>query len=392
MRTHSNRTLVDLGALPDLFPHRVARATELVALGLPTTTINAHTRLGGPWQRVLPGILLLGNAPPTRAQRIQAALRYAGDGAVLTGHDALQLHNLRGAQPGGPVHVLVPHDRHVRFADGVAIERTGRLPNPLLRNDFPVAPVERAVIDAARRLRTPTAVRAILAEAVRRGAHPGHLRAELDKASNRGTALTRQILDEITDGIRSIAHGWARRLVLNSPLPKPAWNVPICDPAGNLIATVDAWWDDAALAWQIDPADWHQSPDAYAATRATTAELTAAGITVLHTPPARIRREPTAVLNELECTLTHALTRPRPTILAGKPASLNVARFRWSTWHRAAGSKAGGFDGAVGVGTSGGSGWEPDNGRNPGRLQERMESYVSFFRAAGGTATAGKCS
>jgi hypothetical protein len=312
MRT--NRNLVDLGALPELFPHRVARAGELVSLGIASATVHANTRPGGPWQRILPGVLLLAGGPPTRTQRIQAALRYAGPGAVLTGGDALQLHGLRALEPGGPVHVLVPYNRNVRFADGVAIERTIRLPNPLWRKDFPVAPLERSVLDAARRLRTPGEVRALIAEAVRRGPiHPARLRTELDQGSTRGASLARQVLTEITDGIRSIAEGRARRLIHDSALPRPAWNVPICDPSGDLIAVVDAWWDDAALAWTLDPSTWHPSADPLT----TTAKLTAAGITVLTTPPARLQRDPAAVLAELEHALSHARTRPRPTILAG---------------------------------------------------------------------------
>lgn len=310
MRT--NRNLVDLGALPELFPHRVARAGELVSLGITSATVHANTRPGGPWQRILPGVLLLAAGPPTRTQRIQAALRYAGPGAVLTGSDALQLHGMRSVKPGGPVHVLVPHDRNVRFADGVAMERTIRLPKPLWRKEFPVAPLERAVLDAARRLHNPGEVRALIAEAVRRGAaHPATLRTELEKGSTRGATLARQILTEISDGIRSVAEGWARRLLYDSPLPKPAWNVPICGPNGDLIAVVDAWWDNAALAWTLDA--WHPSPD----THVTNAKLTAAGITVLTTPPARLQKDPAAVLAELENALSHARARPRPTILAG---------------------------------------------------------------------------
>jgi hypothetical protein len=311
------RNLVDLGALPELFPHRVVRAAELVSLGISSATVHANTHPGGPWQRILPGVLLLSGRPPTRAQRIQAALRYAGPGAVLTGADALQLHGMRAASPGGPVHILVPHDRNLRFADGVAIERTIRLPNPLWCKNFPIAPVERAVLDAARRLRAPGDVRAIIAEVVRRGAaHPARLRDELDHGSTRGSALARQILTELSDGIRSVAEGWARRLIHDTHLPKPAWNVPLCDPAGDLLAVVDAWWDDAALAWTIDSSAWHSSVDRDS-TLTTAAKLTAAGITVVSTPPARIQHDPVTVARELEDALAHARNRPRPTILAG---------------------------------------------------------------------------
>src|SRR5256885_1323411 len=177
---HRNRALVDLSAVPGLFKHAVARAPELIALGLSSTMVYARTAPGGPWQRLLPGILLLSNGHPTREQFIQAALCYAGPKSVLTGHDALQLHGMRSARPGGPVHVLVPHGRQVRGTDRVIVERTTRMPRLRLLNDFPTAPLERAVLDAARRTGSVDGARAIIAEAVQRGrVLPARLRTEL---------------------------------------------------------------------------------------------------------------------------------------------------------------------------------------------------------------------
>jgi hypothetical protein len=313
-----NRALIDLHALPDLFPHRVTRAHDLLTLGLPSSAMNANTAPGGPWQRLLPGVLLLSNAPPTRPQLIQAALRYAGPGAVLTGHDALQFHGLRTAQPGGPIHVLVPHHRQLRGTDTVAIERTPRLPRPQLRNDFPVAPLERAILDTTRRMREVDTARAIIAESVQRGlTQPARLRAELDGGNLRGTAITRGILDELCDHVRSVAQGWARRLIHASHLPNPSWNVPLCNPNGQLLGVVDAWWDTLAVGWKIDSYRWHPSLSSYANAVTQLTQLTAAGITVLHTAPDRLRNEPGPVLLELQQTLTHAQTRSQPTIRAG---------------------------------------------------------------------------
>jgi hypothetical protein len=198
------------------------------------------------------------------------------------------------------------------------VERTTRMPSLQLLNDFPTAPLERAVLDAARRAGSVDGARAIIAEAVQRGrVLPARLRTELDRGSTRGSGLARKVLAEISDGVRSVAEAWARRLVLNSRMPKPAWNVPLCDPDGRLLAIVDAWWDDVALAWEIDSYEWHLSPQSYSDTLARDAALTAAGITVLHTTPGRIQKEPVAVLRELERAHGQARRRPRPQILAG---------------------------------------------------------------------------
>ncbi len=309
---HRIRDIIDLDGLPSLFPHRIARVTELVALGLSTEAIGTKTAAGGPWQRLLPGILLLGKAPPNRTQLVQAALRYAGSKAVLTGHDALQLHGIRSAKPGGRVHVLVPSRRQLRAVDTVLVERTGRLPTPMLRNDFPVAPLERAVLDAARRMRSADGIRAIIAEAIRHGVQPRRLHAELAKCSSRGSAPARSVLEEITTGVRSMSEGLARRLVLGSHLPKPRWRVSLSGPDGNVLDVVDAWWEDLAVAWNIVP-DESQLP---AATLERISRLTAAGITALHTTVTQLRKNPVTVLQDLERTLIQARTRSRPQVIA----------------------------------------------------------------------------
>ena len=117
MRTCSpSGTHIQLDKLNNLFPHHVARAEELIGLGLCGSSVYRRCQPGGPWQRVLPGVLLLGNSPPTPMQRVQAALRYAEPDGVLTGRHALVLHGMRSAppMPYDAVHVLVPKGRSLQ--------------------------------------------------------------------------------------------------------------------------------------------------------------------------------------------------------------------------------------------------------------------------------------
>lgn len=319
-RMTGNRTLVEIEALTELFPHRVARAAELATLGITSRLIRTRCE-GGAWQRIAPGIVLLSSAPPSRAQLIASALRHAGPGAVLTGWDALDRHGM--ATPSGrfDVHVLVPHTRQVRGTAHIHVERTIRLPNPLLCNGFPIAPLPRAAVDTARRLRSKDTVRALIAEVVQRGrVSPARLREELDAGSARGVTLPRRVLNEVSDGIRSVAEAWARRLVLRAGLPPPEWNCPVRTHDGELLGIIDAWWDDVGLAWEVDSYQFHLSPAHYADTLRQGSRLTAAGVVVLHTLPERLRDEPAVVVNELRRAHQHAEVRPRPPVVSGELA------------------------------------------------------------------------
>ncbi|HEV2782582.1 MAG TPA: hypothetical protein VGX25_24575 [Actinophytocola sp.] len=311
-----NRALVDIDALADLFPHRIARATELIRLGLSSHAIYTNCLPGGRWQRIAPGVILLAKDPPTRPQLIASALRHAGPGAIVTGWDALHHHGMSTPPAPGEVHLLVPHGRQVRNLRHVLIERTTKLPTPVPCNGFPIAPLPRAVTDTARRLTAPDAVRKLLAEVIQRGRlNPAWLRHELDTGSNRGSALPRRILDELSSGIRSMAEGWARRLVHRTDLPQPLWNTPIRTPDGDHLGIMDAWWPELGLAWDLDSYQFHLTPAAHAESMRRHARLKSAGIIVLHTPPAQLRDHSTLVLDELLLAHHHATLRPPPPIV-----------------------------------------------------------------------------
>ncbi|WP_459709691.1 hypothetical protein [Actinophytocola sp. KF-1] len=312
---NDNRATLDLDAIPRVFDHLVAPATELIALGLTTRVIRDRCRAGGPWQRLESGLVLLTNQPPKRAQRIQAALTVAGRDAVLTGVDALALHGMTAARLDGPVHLLVPPHRQPRLVDGVYFERTHQLPDPLHLAGFPVAPLPRATIDTCRRAKAAEHVRALLTESISQGRiTPATLRDELDRAGSRGTALPRRMLAEIDDKVRSMAQGLAKRLVQRVDLPAPAWRVPITSATGSHVATADAWWDEVGLAWEVDSYAFDLSPaDAKAALRRA-ARLTACGVLVLHTPPAQLRNEPDTVIELLRAAYDRAAARPRPDV------------------------------------------------------------------------------
>ncbi len=94
------------------------------------------------------------------------------------------------------------------------------------------------------------------------------------------------------------------------------WNVKLHDSGGRFIAMPDAWFDEVGLAWEIDSLEWHLSPADYERTLDRRATMMAENITVLHTQPGKLRRNPDEVRTQLRRTHEHAARRPRPDVTA----------------------------------------------------------------------------
>jgi hypothetical protein len=184
----------DLAELRRSVPDGVIRSAELRAAGVSDYATALRCRPSGPWQRLLPGVVLMASGPPTRRQWLRAALAYTGRGSVLSGADALIAHGVDVPCPGD-VLVLVAPTRRPTSRAGLTVERTGRLPEPVWLDGLPMAPVARAAIDAARREHDLPRLHAILLGAVRVGACTvTDLLDELDDGGRRGSAAPRAVL------------------------------------------------------------------------------------------------------------------------------------------------------------------------------------------------------
>lgn len=277
----------------------VITVAGLAALGVPKRTAHRRCVPGGPWQRLLPGVVLLGNMPPTRRQLVDAALLYAGPGSMVSGLEACRRHGFRHVPDDHRIHVVIPHDRRVLSSAFVVVERSRRVPEPVVVDGVPLAPVTRSVLDACRRFTSPAPVRVLLTEAVQRHrVAPARLLSELDAGSRRGSAVPRTVLKDILVGARSVAEIDAMRVWERTGLPRPVWNKVLRDSRGEYIATPDAWFD-VGLAWEIDSYEFHFRREDYARTVARNARYAAAGVLVLQTLPTRLRSDPESVVAEL---------------------------------------------------------------------------------------------
>jgi hypothetical protein len=294
----------------------VITVAHLESLGVPQRTSYRRCRPGRPWQRLLPGVVLLRTGEPTRRQLIEGALLYCGDQAVITGLESCRRQGLRRpAAPGEPLHLLLPAHLKTMSSGYVLVERTTRMPAPVRIDGLPLAPAVRSVLDECRRLTERAPVRALLAEAVQQlNVAPAELSAELEAGSTRGSALPRAALREIARGARSAAEAEAMALLRRTGLPDPLWNFVLHDERGRYVATPDAWWDDVALAWEIDSYEFHFGQPGYAATLARNNRYAAAGVAVVQTVPSQLRTEPRAVVAQLVSAYRAAAARPRPPV------------------------------------------------------------------------------
>jgi very-short-patch-repair endonuclease len=289
---------------------RVIARSQAFACGMTPGALRRRTVAGGRWQRLLPATYLAATGTPTATQREMAALAYAGSGSVITGAAALRHHRIRAPQ-STIVTVLIPAERAMRSTQFVSVSRTARMPDVVLHDHgVRVALPPRAVADAARALTSLPDVRAVVGDAVQSRRCPILLLTEeLEQGPRRHSALLRQAIAEVCDGIRSVVEAEFRDLVRRARLPRPIFNARLLD-GGTFIAKPDAYWPDAGVAAEIDSREWHLSPADWERTLRRHAAMTARGVLVLHFTPAMVRQDHARVAAEIREAIRTGRARP----------------------------------------------------------------------------------
>jgi len=290
---------------------QVVTREQALRCGMPRSTITRQVAPGGRWQRLLPGVYLTVTGTVTQDQRQIAALLYAGPRSLITGPAAVRRHRLHSAGPD-VVDVLIPWACRRQSTGFVRVHRTRRMPDRLfVTGPIRFAKPARAVADAARSLTRFDDVRQVVCDAVqRRACTVAELAEELQAGPAKGATLFREALAEIGDGVRSVAEADARLLILRSDLPKPMFNARLYDADGVFIATVDAWWQEAGVAAEVDSRAYHLGAEDQDRTTERHDRLVAHGILVLHFPPTRLKADAQGVLSDLRSAIAQGQSRP----------------------------------------------------------------------------------
>jgi hypothetical protein len=217
------------------------------------------------------------------------------------------------------VDVLVP-PRHRRSDAGFArLHRTSLELGALCEDGSIIyAPLDRAIIDAARLLTDLSAIRLLVASPVQQGKLlVGHLARELENAGPvAGSARIRLVLAEVADGVQSVAEADLRTLIIQARLPTALYN-PDLYVGGKFLVRPDAWWPAAGVAVEVDSMAWHLSPADYERTQLRHDRMIAQGIRVLHFAPRYLRTARRQAAQQIKSTLAqstgpllHIETRP----------------------------------------------------------------------------------
>jgi hypothetical protein len=288
--------------------------------GMSLGQFRHRVRPGGPWQRLLPGVYLTVTGTPTRRQLEIAALRYAGPGSAVTGLAALRRSGVR-VPDHSVITVLVRRGRTRVDRAFVRVRPTTRMPEYVLVDD-PVqfTMVARAIADAAREVPGFRDFRALLADSVqRRRCKIDVLARELAGTPRKQSSWLRRALAEVADGVRSVAEGDLRDLIIRAGLPRPMFNARL-SVGEEFLGTPDAWWPDAGVAAEVDSREWHLSPDDWERTLARHARMGRYGIVVLHFTPGQIRAKPGQVVTDIRAALLAGRQRPALEVRA-RPAA-----------------------------------------------------------------------
>lgn len=273
---------------PDELPRVLGRADAL-ARGFSPSAIDRRLA-SGRWRRLLPRTYLTRDTLTTW-DRMNAALVFAGSGAVLSGAAALYASEVPRILAPERVLVLVPPANRSRSAGWAQVRRSFR---PFEREPWygpPRVRLARAAPDHALSLDRLDDVRALVARVARTGRCPiADLRAELDAGPRNGSAFLRQAIEEVSAGAASAPEARAATILRRGGAPPFEQNVRI-DLAGSGYYVADLYWRGLRAVLEIDSREHHLDPADWERTMTRHLALETLGLSVVHRPPSALRNE-----------------------------------------------------------------------------------------------------
>jgi hypothetical protein len=229
------------GELPPALRYQVRRQSAVVSrsqalrAGLSTDMIKFRLR-SGRWRPIHRGVYATFTGVPGRAAYLWAAVLSAGPGAVISYRTAAELQGLADKQ-ADPIHVTVPHDRHVITAEGIRLHRSHQALEAVQTRDYlPCTAVEETVLDLTQAARSFDDVCGWVTRAIARElTDETSLQAVMKKRSRlRWRADLHEVLAAAVTGDHSVLEFRYHRDVERSHgLPEPDRQVPFTGKDGR---------------------------------------------------------------------------------------------------------------------------------------------------------------
>lgn len=273
-------------------PHRdTVTAAELVAAGLDPRIAERQVRRGS-WQRPTRGVYVTHARELTGLDLGRVACRIGGDHVVVSGVLALRELGLRWLPDAHTVLALVPPDVRTRSNGRVVLQRTKDLAGlqTWSRGGLRMAPVARAVVDAARGSASLRDVRGVVLGAVADGwADVPTLAEVLGTTQRNGSGLARRAIEDARRGAASPPEAELVDALVGCGVP--FYVNPDLLLHGRLLGSPDLWLPGLGLGGEVDSVERHEQDDAAVASTYDRHErITEPGLELVHLSVQRIRR------------------------------------------------------------------------------------------------------
>jgi very-short-patch-repair endonuclease len=273
--------------------HGVVTRRELLAVGVTSDEIVHRIRTGS-LIAVFRGVYRVGHKAPSLEARYMAAVKAAGEGAVLSGRAAGHLFGLiKGTAP--PPEVSAPSERRIK---GVKVRRRRLDPrDTTVWRGIPVTTVPRTLVDLSSLLSLDDLARAFHEASVRYRTTPAQVEAAM-KGRVPGAQKLRRVLHGDTHITLSELERAFLKLLRRHGLPLPATN----RPAGGRY--VDCRWPEHKLTVELDSYRYHNTRHAWERDRRREREAYARGDQFRRFTYGDVTERPHTVLAELRPLLT----------------------------------------------------------------------------------------
>ena len=268
------------------------RAGLMTSRRLRTLLIDPELPAREGWTRMSSGLWLL-EAQTSDELLLETVRAAVQDEVVVSGAMACRRYGLRDAPATLGIDVLVEHRNKAVGGPLVRPHRTRRLPEALPRAGWPLAPVHRAVADAARwetDLRTVRAL--VLAALADRRIHVSPMREELARGPRGGGALLARTLDDWDRGARSAPEAEVADVAAGIRGLPPFFLNPWIWYEGVRLGALDLYVPLIGLANETDSVRHHGSDEGMDATFVRHETFTNTGLELAHISPFRFRSDP----------------------------------------------------------------------------------------------------